>query len=157
MNLENNVTYFESPIGLIEIQSEGGSIVSLDFLKEKRYEERLEPTLGEAKNQLKDYFNGKRKKFDLPLKMNGTKFQNRVWSELTKIPYGKTLSYKEIAVGIGNDNACRAVGNANNKNKVAIIIPCHRVVGSNGKLVGYEGGLWRKKWLLEHESRDTTV
>jgi O-6-methylguanine DNA methyltransferase len=155
--LENNVTYFESPIGLIEIQSEGGSIVSLDFLKEKRYEERLEPTLGEAKNQLKDYFNGKRKKFDLPLKMNGTKFQNRVWSELTKIPYGKTLSYKEIAVGIGNDNACRAVGNANNKNKVAIIIPCHRVVGSNGKLVGYEGGLWRKKWLLEHESRDTTV
>lgn len=155
--MENNVTYFESPIGLIEIQSEGGSIVSLDFLKEKRYEERLEPTLGEAKNQLKDYFNGKRKKFDLPLKMNGTKFQNRVWSELTKIPYGKTLSYKEIAVGIGNDNACRAVGNANNKNKVAIIIPCHRVVGSNGKLVGYEGGLWRKKWLLEHESRDTTV
>lgn len=149
--LKSNVTYFDSPIGLIEIQSDNGEIISLDFLKEKRYDEKLEPVLAEAKRQLKDYFDGKRKVFDLPLKTTGTEFQNKVWKELTKIPYGKTLSYKDIAVCIGNENACRAVGNANNKNKIAIIIPCHRVVGSNGKLVGYEGGLWRKKWLLEHE------
>ncbi len=153
VNLKNNVTYYDSPIGLIEIQSENGEIIRLDFLKEKRYDEKLEPVLAEAKRQLNDYFDGKRKVFDLPLKTYGTHYQKRVWNELTKIPYGKTLSYKDIAVGIGNENACRAVGNANNKNKIAIIIPCHRVVGSNGKLVGYEGGLWRKKWLLEHEKR----
>lgn len=147
----NNVTYLDSPLGLIEIQSEKGEIISLDFLKEKRYNEKLEPLLVEAKNQLKEYFDGKRKVFDLPLKINGTDFQKKVWQELTKIPYGKVLSYKDIAINIGNENAGRAVGNANNKNKIAIIIPCHRVIGSNGKLIGYEGGLWRKKWLLEHE------
>lgn len=157
INLKNNVAYFESPVGLIEIQSEKGSIVSLDFLKEKRYDEKSESVLVEAKKQLKDYFDGKRKVFDLPIKTSGTEFQNKVWSELTKISYGETLSYKDIAVGIGNEKACRAVGNANNKNKIAIIIPCHRVVGSNGKLVGYEGGIWRKKWLLKHETKNSKV
>lgn len=151
VNFKNSVTYFDSPIGLIEIQSEKGEIISLDFIKEKRYDEKLEPVLSEAKRQLTDYFEGKRKIFDLPLQMNGTSFQKRVWNELTKIPYGNTLSYKEVAIQIGNENASRAVGNANNKNKIAIIIPCHRVIGSSGKLVGYEGGIERKKWLLEHE------
>nr|WP_252187792.1 methylated-DNA--[protein]-cysteine S-methyltransferase [Anaeromonas frigoriresistens] len=143
----------ESSIGIIEIQSYEGKIISLDFVKERKYDETLEPVLEEAKKQLRDYFDGKRKAFDLPLKINGTEFQNKVWVELTKIPYGETQSYKDIAIWIGNKNASRAIGNANNKNKIAIIIPCHRVVGSNGKLIGYEGGLWRKKWLLEHEER----
>lgn len=149
--IKNNVTYFDSPIGLLEIQSDQGEIISLDFCKEKRYQEKLEPILIEAKRQLNDYFDGKIKEFDLPLKINGTIFQSKVWQELIKIPYGETLSYKDVAVAIENENACRAVGNANNKNNIAIIIPCHRVVGSNGKMGGYGAGLWRKKWLLEHE------
>ncbi len=147
----NNVTYFDSPIGLIEIQSQNEKIVSLHFVEEKRYNENLEQILKEAKLQLKEYFDAKRKVFDLPLKMNGTDFQKKVWKELKKISYGNTLSYKDIATGIGNEKASRAVGNANNKNKIAIIIPCHRVIGSTGKLVGYGSGLWRKKWLLDHE------
>ncbi|MFT9494795.1 methylated-DNA--[protein]-cysteine S-methyltransferase [Anaerosolibacter sp.] len=148
---KNNVTYFDSPIGLLEIQSIEGEITGLSFLEERRYDEKVEPILEEAKKQLEEYFYGVRKIFDLPIKMSGTDFQNIVWQELTKIPYGKTLSYGAIATAIGNEKAHRAVGNANNKNRIAIVIPCHRVVGSSGKLVGYAGGLNRKKWLLEHE------
>nr|WP_300302134.1 methylated-DNA--[protein]-cysteine S-methyltransferase [Anaerosolibacter sp.] len=148
---KNNVTYFDSPIGLLEIQSIEGEITGLSFLEERRYDEKVEPILEEAKKQLEEYFYGERKTFDLPIKMSGTDFQNTVWQELTKIPYGKTLSYGAIAASIGNEKAHRAVGNANNKNRIAIVIPCHRVVGSSGKLVGYAGGLERKKWLLEHE------
>ncbi|WP_408606456.1 methylated-DNA--[protein]-cysteine S-methyltransferase [Haloplasma contractile] len=149
--LQHNVTYLESPIGLVEIQAEQGEIIRLGFVKEKRYEEKLEPILVEAKNQLNAYFKGDRDTFDLPFKINGTTFQSKVWTELSNIPYGETRSYKDIAIGIGNEKASRAIGNANNKNKIAILIPCHRVVGTKGKLVGYEGGLWRKEWLLKHE------
>ncbi|WIF94192.1 methylated-DNA--[protein]-cysteine S-methyltransferase [Caminicella sporogenes] len=148
---ENNVVYLDSPIGFIEIQSNEGKIISLNFVEEKKYKEKFCPILEEAKRQLKEYFNRQRKEFNLPIKLKGTDFQKKVWNELIKIPYGKTCSYKDIAKRIGNKNASRAVGNANNKNKIAIIIPCHRVVGSDGRLVGYEAGLWRKKWLLEHE------
>ena len=102
-------------------------------------------------SQLNEYFAGTRKSFDLPLKFDGTEFQNRVWRELQNIPYGKTISYKELAEKTGNIKACRAVGMANNKNPLPIIIPCHRVVGSNGKLTGYAGGLEVKKFLLELE------
>jgi DNA-3-methyladenine glycosylase II len=147
----NNVTYFDSPIGRIEIQSTEGQIIGLNFIETKRYDEKIEPILEEAKKQLVEYFCGERKTFDLPLKMNGTDFQTTVWQELIKIPYGKTLSYGDIAAAIGNEKASRAVGNANNKNRIAILIPCHRVVGSSGKLVGYAGGLSRKEWLLKHE------
>ncbi|SDC42141.1 MULTISPECIES: methylated-DNA--[protein]-cysteine S-methyltransferase [unclassified Candidatus Frackibacter] len=149
--IEKNVAYFDSSIGLLEIQSAQGDIINLHFIEERRYQEKSEPILIEAKKQLNDYFKGERKEFDLSLRINGTEFQNDVWNELIKIPYGKTLSYKDIAIAIGNKNACRAVGNANNRNNIAIIIPCHRVVGSNGKMGGYGAGVWRKKWLLEHE------
>lgn len=152
-DVENNVSYYDSPLGQIEIHSKEGSIIGLRFHKEKRNQEKIEAVLIKVKKQLDEYFNGKRKSFDLPLKTNGTKFQTKVWKELINIPYGQTITYKEIAAAIGNDKASRAVGNANNKNKIGIIIPCHRVIGSNGKLVGYAGGLWRKKWLLEHEKR----
>ncbi len=101
--------------------------------------------------QLKEYFDGTRKEFDIPYELVGTEFQKKVWKELLKIPYGETISYKELAIRIGNERAQRAVGGANNKNKLAIIVPCHRVIGSNGSLVGYASGVDVKKMLLELE------
>lgn len=107
--------------------------------------------LAEAVNQLKEYFNGKRQSFSLPLAPEGTEFQKQVWKELCNIPYGETISYKTLATRAGNVNASRAVGMANNRNPIGIIIPCHRVIGANGSLTGYAGGLDRKEWLLNHE------
>ena len=109
------------------------------------------PLIAEVETQLEEYFNGKRKAFDIKLRPSGTEFQQVVWSKLQKIPYGKTISYKELAKMTGNPNAARAVGMANNKNPIVIIVPCHRVVGINGKLVGYAGGLDLKQELLELE------
>lgn len=104
-------------------------------------------------DQLNEYFTGKRRKFDLPILMQGTNFQIKVWQRLIDIPYGETRSYSEIAVAIGKAGAARAVGNANNKNPLPVVIPCHRVVGSNNQLTGYAGGLWRQRWLLKHEAK----
>lgn len=151
-NYSCNTGYLKSPIGIVEIKTKENKIISLDFV-DKIYEERLDDLIIKAKKELNEYFDGKRKYFDLPLNIIGTDFQIKVWNELLKIEYGKTLSYKDIAIKIGNEKASRAIGNANNKNKIAILIPCHRVIGKNGKLVGYEGGLWRKEWLLNHEKR----
>lgn len=105
-------------------------------------------------SQLKEYFEGKRKYFDIPLKIKGTPFQKKVWNALLEIPYGETRTYKQIAQNTGNEKACRAVGMANNKNPVAIIIPCHRVIGSNGRLTGYASGLEKKAALLELEKEN---
>ena len=107
--------------------------------------------VNECINQLDEYFSGERKIFHIDVILKGTEFQRKVWNTLKEIPYGVTVSYAMIAGKIGNKKAVRAVGNANNKNPVSIIIPCHRVIGSDGSLTGYGGGLWRKKWLLEHE------
>ncbi len=107
-----------------------------------------------AKTQLIEYFENKRKTFDLPLLIDGTIFQKKVWNELRNISYGKTVSYKDIAIQINSPKAFRAVGNANNKNKLPIVIPCHRVIGSSGKLVGFAGGLSVKEWLLNFEKRN---
>ena len=103
--------------------------------------------------QLDEYFAGKRKDFELPVTQYGTEFQKRVWNELLQIPYGKTISYHELSKRIGNVKAIRAVGACNGSNKICIIVPCHRVIGSNGDLTGYGGDLWRKKWLLQHEAK----
>ncbi|HEX9901997.1 MAG TPA: methylated-DNA--[protein]-cysteine S-methyltransferase [Acidobacteriota bacterium] len=111
------------------------------------------PILGECCRQLEEYFSGKRRLFDLALDLQGTEFEQKVWRQLLRIPYGQTASYQETAEAIGRPKAVRAVGAANGKNPVAIIVPCHRVIGRDGRLVGYGGGLWRKKWLLDHESR----
>ena len=111
------------------------------------------PILGECCRQLEEYFSGKRRRFDLALDLQGTEFEQKVWRQLLRIPYGQTASYQETAEAIGRPKAVRAVGAANGKNPVAIIVPCHRVIGRDGRLVGYGGGLWRKKWLLDHESR----
>ena len=148
---ETHLTYYKSPIGLIEITASEEGITSLRFTKSKKRIQRQSKHLDDCVKQLDEYFNCKRKTFSLKLNLDGTEFQKKVWNELLKIPFGKTVSYKDIAIGIRNRKAVRAVGNAKNKNNISIIIPCHRVIGSNGKLVGYGGGLWRKKWFIDFE------
>lgn len=147
--------YYKSPIGNLRIVVDESSLVALDFNEDEKKQSDEHRYINEVKKQLDEYFKGIRELFDLNIKINGTDFQNKVWNELTKIPYGETISYKELATRIGNDKACRAVGNANNKNKISIVIPCHRVVGSNKKLVGYAGGLEKKEWLINHENKVT--
>ena len=122
--------------------------------KNKNYIIKETPLIKKAASQLFEYLNGKRMKFDLPLLKDGTDFQISVWNELLKIPYGETRSYKDIAVAINNEKAVRAVGMANNKNKISIFIPCHRVIGSSKKLVGYGGGLEIKEFLLNLEKKE---
>jgi AraC family transcriptional regulator of adaptative response/methylated-DNA-[protein]-cysteine methyltransferase len=109
------------------------------------------PHLSRLREQLEEYFRGERRRFDVPLDLGGTAFQQSVWSRLQGIPFGGTRSYVEVASQVGKRDAVRAVGQANGRNPVAIVVPCHRVVGADGSLSGYGGGLWRKRWLLEHE------
>lgn len=146
---------YESPIGLIEIISTDQMIRSILFSEEEEPRNRVQGetplVLTECYNQLDEYFKGERREFTFPYQFEGTAFQNTVWNALKEIPYAETRSYKDIAVSIQNEKAIRAVGSANGKNKLSIIIPCHRVIGSNKTLIGYAGGLWRKEWLLKHE------
>lgn len=144
--------YYKSPIGIIEIKAVDDLIISVEFANDDSYKvNENSKILEKALKQLDLYFKGDLKAFDVNMFLDGTEFQKKVWNELTKIPYGEIVTYKDIAKSIGNEKAVRAVGNANNKNKIPIIIPCHRVIGSNGKLIGYAGELWRKEWLLKHE------
>lgn len=146
--------FYETEIGIISITEENNYITDISFVKDevdKKIPLIETPLLKEAAVQIREYLNGKRKLFNLPISPSGTEFRQKVWTALQTVPYGETRSYKEIAVQICNENACRAVGMANNKNPLPIIIPCHRVVGSNGKLVGYAGGLDIKKYLLNLE------
>lgn len=151
-----NVFFYPTDIGKIGIEENGAAITKLYFSREDAL---LTAVLNEtellkkAGTQLQEYFAGKRKSFDLPLAPEGTPFQPKVWKALLEIPYGETRSYGDIARNIGQEKASRAVGMANNKNPIAIIIPCHRVVGSNGKLVGYAGGLDIKEQLLNLEKQ----
>jgi methylated-DNA-[protein]-cysteine S-methyltransferase len=146
---------YESPIGVIEIIGTEEVICSIMFSEREKsvnlLADGIPNVLVDCYLQLDDYFKGIRHEFTIPYSCDGTDFQNSVWKALTKIPYAETGSYKDIAVSIGNEKAIRAVGSANGKNKLSIVIPCHRVIGSNGKLTGYAGGLWRKEWLLHHE------
>lgn len=148
---------FKSPIGLLNICEENGRITNL-YLRQNGEEPALlheyrrhSDLLYEAFRQLNEYFAGKRKIFDLPISCRGTTFQQRVWKELQGIPYGETRSYENIAVGIGNKNAVRAVGQANNKNPIMIIVPCHRVIHKNGDITGFGCGTAVKKYLLDLE------
>jgi len=144
--------YYQSPIGHIEISGTKGGVVSLDFMDKAHEDDSRNPScLEESIRQLDLYFKGKLKDFSVTLEPHGTHFQQRVWSQLRKIPFGETRSYAEIAALLGNPQANRAVGNATGKNNIAIMIPCHRVIGSDGHLTGYASGLWRKEWLLNHE------
>lgn len=150
-----NTAYYDSPIGLLYISENGNSITSIQFVVnsfEKKREVQLSPLLKETIRQLSEYFDGIRQSFDLPLAPEGTDFQQKVWKALQKIHYGETCTYKQIAEAIDCPKGCRAVGLANNRNPIPIIIPCHRVIGANGKLVGYAGGLDIKTQLLTIES-----
>jgi len=147
--------YFESPIGLLFLEANEKALTHLHFVDKKSFQSTLENTvLLCASKQLDEYFMGKRKQFELELSLSGTAFQIQVWNELKNIPYGTVISYKTLANNIGNCKAVRAVGGANNKNPIPIIIPCHRVIGANGNLTGYSGDLEKKKWLLEHEKQN---
>lgn len=149
-----NVWFYNYPIGIVGIAEEDGAISRVFFCEEKSLEgfEVIETQLiKKAAEQLREYFDGKRKEFDLPLALHGTDFMVSVWQALMTIPIGETRSYKEVAAMISKPSACRAVGMANNRNPIAIIIPCHRVIGQNGDLVGYGGGLSTKQFLLELE------
>lgn len=147
--------HYESPIGIVEIVGSCDDISSIMFVEENEKMNLIQvetPTvLIECYNQLEEYFKGSRFDFTFPYEFEGTEFQKTVWQALTKIPYGETVAYQHIARLIENEKAVRAVGSANGKNKLSIVIPCHRIIGSNGKLTGYAGGLWRKEWLLNHE------
>ena len=148
-----------SPVGKIEIIEENEKLIELNIYNEEKNEQKNKiiekdtRLLLEVEKQLKEYFKGKRTKFEIPLNPKGTEFMKNVWKELLKIPYGEVRTYKEIAEKVGNSKASRAVGMANNKNPIPIIIPCHRVIGSNNKLVGYALGLDMKKYLLDLERK----
>ncbi|WDL94113.1 methylated-DNA--[protein]-cysteine S-methyltransferase [Bacillus sp. HNR-4] len=142
--------YYESELGLLEIKANDKGITSVIFVDE-RQEERTNEMIDQCINELEEYFKGKRKEFTVPLSAEGTSFQKNVWDALYTIPYGVSASYLDIAEKVGNTKAVRAIGGANSRNPISIIVPCHRVIGKSGKLVGYAGGLWRKEWLLKHE------
>ena len=149
--------YYNSPIGLIGITGAHDNLASLYFVDEKSSEFESNDYLKKCIAQIDEYFQGKRTEFDLILAPEGTDFQKKVWDELIKVKYGNTLSYNELSLLLGDKNAIRAVANANARNRISIIIPCHRIIGSDGSLTGYAGGLWRKKWLLEHERKYSNV
>lgn len=150
--------YKETPIGPVALECEDGFLTKLSLnqkVDESRPQGELPAVIAEAFLQLDEYFAGKRKKFDLPLKPAGSAFMKRVWTSLAKIPYGQTASYKDIAILTGNSRAVRAVGLANNRNPIPIIIPCHRVIGTSGKLIGYAGGVDMKRALLDLEKSNS--
>lgn len=146
--------YYSSPLGLLKLQCSDKHIKSVVFAEENQ-EHKMDENklLQQCAKQLDEYFTGKRKLFNLSINQDGTAFQMKVWDLLYKIPFGKTISYNNLAKQYGDSKAIRAVAAANGKNNLCIIVPCHRVIGSNQTLVGYAGGLWRKKWLLDHEAK----
>ena len=145
--------YMDSPVGRLLIAEESGAIVQVEFNKEPPVgaQEGDSALLSECRRQLREYFAGERREFALPLRAQGTPFQMACWEALCEIPYGETRSYADIARRIGKPKACRAVGGANHVNPISIIVPCHRVIGASGKLVGYGGGLDKKQYLLALE------
>jgi len=161
MNIE--IAYYQSPIGTLEIRSTGNAISAILFINSWKGAKINETDISFVKpkstvlkkcfKELDEYFAGKRRNFLIHTEQVGTEFQQKVWKELMNIPYGRTISYLELSKRIGDTKAIRAVGTANGNNSICIVVPCHRVIGSNGDLVGYGGDLWRKKWLLEHEGK----
>ncbi|MDZ7877954.1 MAG: methylated-DNA--[protein]-cysteine S-methyltransferase [Saprospiraceae bacterium] len=145
------ISYWESPVGLLEIQCTEQGVRGVNFVEERHFETNENAHNQLVVTQLTEYFKGTRTVFDVPFDLEGTPFQQRVWRALLTVPFGKTRSYMDISRALGDAKAIRAVGTANGSNKIAIIIPCHRVIGSDGSLTGYAGGLYRKKWLLDFE------
>lgn len=164
MTVQKYRSYYHSRIGILEIIVTDEAVLSIDFVSEvipggpgdgvfyMKAPDR-HPLLKACSQQLDEYFKGKRKEFDLPVQPQGTPFQESAWAELRKIPYGTVISYGEQARRMGKEKAVRAVGGANGKNKIVIVIPCHRVIGKDGKLTGFGAGIDKKQWLLEHEKK----
>lgn len=160
--LEIASTYYQSPLGLLRIGGTDTYISEISFVDTLDAVERVSPVdlqgpvppmIIQCIEQLIQYFQGQRRVFDFPVHQEGSAFQQKVWTELSAIPFGKTLSYLDMARRLGDTKTIRAAAAANGKNHVAIVVPCHRVIGSKRDLVGYGGGLWRKKWLLDHETK----
>lgn len=152
VNMEHEAV-IDSPVGWLQLTADEDGLTSIRFLdSEKILSDEIPSPLKEAVKQLQEYFDRKRSVFNLRLSLKGTEFQKRVWKELEQIPFGKTVSYQQIAKRLGDPKVIRAAASANGKNPIPIILPCHRVIGSDGSLTGYVGGLHRKKWLLEHEN-----
>jgi methylated-DNA-[protein]-cysteine S-methyltransferase len=152
-------SYVDSPLGRMFVQGDGEFVTGLFMPQHKGWSgpdsswKESDGAFGGVRKQLAEYFAGERREFDVPLKLAGTPFQQSVWQELVRIPFGETISYGELARRVGKPEASRAVGNANGRNPISILVPCHRVIGSDGKLTGYAGGVDRKKWLLAWERR----
>jgi len=156
-------TYYPSPIGILKIEFNNKALLKIEFddhLREVKnncqknfYEDsEILKIYNLIFDQLNQYFLGKRNSFELPIQLDGSYFELKVWEYLQNIPYGKTLSYSKLAAAIGKPGSARAIGQANSRNPIAIIIPCHRVISTDGSISGYTGGAWRKKWLLKHEN-----
>ncbi len=150
-------TYYQSPVGLLKIGGTDSYIAELSFVDNDEQMVHGEPGVSEVMHQcteeLIEFFNGKRRNFNIPVHQEGTAFQQKVWGHLVNIPFGKTISYLDLAKKLGDEKVIRAAASTNGKNKIIIVVPCHRVIGSDKSLTGYSGGLWRKKWLLQHEFR----
>lgn len=142
----------KTPLGIATIHGDENGIAVISIVDDGVVSEEIPMVLKEAVSQLQEYFEGKRTHFDFKMNPKGTEFQQEVWNGLLQIPFGKTMSYLDLAKQLGDVKAIRAVGSANGKNPLWIVVPCHRVIGTDGSLTGYAGGLWRKKWLLEHEN-----
>jgi len=153
---ERQQARFESPIGWVRVTTNpSGAVVEVSFVDDGSASVGHAENASVAAAQLQEYFTGVRREFDFELEPVGTEFERRVWAEVVRIPYGATDTYGAIANRLGDPGASRAVGLANARNPIAVVVPCHRVVASDGDLTGYAGGLWRKKWLLAHESGQT--
>lgn len=148
-------TIYPSPVGMLQITCSSDTLCALTFRDETGVEEASNPNhlTDETARQLDGYFGGTRQLFHIPMLQQGTPFQSKVWALLQAIPYGKTVSYRDLSKRYGDVKAIRAIASANGKNSLAIIVPCHRVIGSDQSLTGYAGGLWRKQWLLAHEAK----
>lgn len=144
--------FIKSPLGIAKIVGDENGISVISILSEGELTTDIPKQLQECVSQLQEYFDGERNDFTFKLNPKGTNFQQKVWQELLKIPFGKTMSYLDLSKKLGDVKAIRAVASANGRNPLWIVVPCHRVIGTDGSLTGYAGGLWRKKWLLEHEN-----
>lgn len=152
--MKTYTSFYNSPVGQLKITCSDEHLQAVLFVNEDSVAQSNEhPLLSFCVQQLDEYFSGSRKIFEIPLQQTGTDFQQKIWNLLLQIPFGKTMSYNDLSKQYGDVKAIRAVASANSKNNLAIIVPCHRVIGSNRSLTGYAGGLWRKKWLLEHEAK----
>ncbi|GGC82163.1 methylated-DNA--protein-cysteine methyltransferase [Flavobacterium lutivivi] len=144
--------FIQTPLGIAKIEGDENGISIISVNQEGDLSSEIPKNLKNSVTQLNEYFEGKREEFTFKLNPKGTEFQQKVWQELLKIPFGKTMSYLDLSKKLGDVKAIRAVASANGKNPLWIVVPCHRVIGTDGSLTGYAGGLWRKKWLLDHEN-----